>query len=86
MIIIFSHWPKATEHFIMLAAAWMAFSLLLGLFGAFNAMEAAGENIASQALIVALMTSGLTLVGGLLVMALPLVLVALIKVRKQGSA
>jgi len=67
---IIPHWPKATEHFILLALGWITFSALFGLFGAFDAMEASRENIAYQALIGALKTAGLMMAGGLLTLAI----------------
>jgi hypothetical protein len=82
MIKILSHWPKATEHFVMLAAAWVSFSLLFGLFGAFDAMEAAGENIATQALIDAMKVAGLMMVGGSLIAGIPLALIAITRNKK----
>ena len=76
---IIPHWTKATEHFILLALAWTVFSTLFGLFGAFDAMEAGGENIASQALLGGVKTAGLMMIAGLLIAAIPLVAVALAK-------
>jgi hypothetical protein len=83
MIRIQSHWPKATEHFILLALAWITFSALFGLFGAFDAMEASRENIAYEALIGAMKTAGLMMIGGFLLAAIPFAAVAL--ARRDGT-
>lgn len=83
MMRIVPHWPKATEHFILLAVAWTVFSTLFGLFGAFDAMEAGGENIASQALLGGMKTSGLMIIGGILLATLPLAAAAL--ARRDGG-
>ena len=80
---IIPHWTKATEHFILLALAWTVFSTLFGLFGAFDAMEAGGENIASQALLGGVKTAGLMMIAGLLIAAIPLVAVA--RTKRDGG-
>lgn len=74
------HWPKAGEHLVVLAAVWIVFSLLVGLFGAFDAMERSTENIARMALIHALKTSGLMVMGGLVILGVPI----MVLVRKNS--
>ena len=37
---ITAHWPEVTKHLIALTLSWGAFSILLGLFFAFDTMEA----------------------------------------------
>jgi len=73
-----SHWPEAGKHLIMLALAWSAFSIMFGLFQAFDVMESQ-ENIASQAMMGALKTAGLLVLAGLIVFSIPILVFTFIR-------
>ncbi len=82
-MIIIPHWPGARKHLIMLAIAWVSFSILLGLFLAFDALESSPANKpAAGVLINALKTAGLLMFGGIVTYGIPFLVYFLIR-RKR---
>ena len=78
---IITHWPGAGKHYLMLALAWLSFSVMFGLFGAFDAMESSANNIASQAMIGALKTAGLVMLAGFVVFSIPILVYLMVRQR-----
>ena len=66
-----SHWPEAGKYIIMLTLGWCSFSILFGLHQAFDVMESSQENIASKAILDALKTAGMLVVGGSFIFIVP---------------
>ena len=71
---ITSHWPGATKHLIAFALGWCLLSILLGLFYAFDAMEASKEVTPSLAVPYFLKVTAVTFLIGLIVLSIPLLI------------
>lgn len=65
-------WPGVTKHLIALALGWGGFSVLLGLFYAFDAMEASKEVTASTAVPYFLKVTAITFLIGSVLLSLPI--------------
>jgi flagellar biosynthesis protein FliR len=69
-----SHWPGVTKHLMALALGWGLLSILLGLFYAFDALEASSELTPSLAVPYFLKVTGTTFLIGLIVLSLPIII------------
>lgn len=58
-------------HVLLLIASWIAFSALLGIWGAFEQMETGGKEVVSAAMVQAVGTTVVILLIGLMIGAVP---------------
>lgn len=68
-----THWPGVTKHLIALALGWFVFSVLLGLFYAFDAMEGSTDVTPSVVVTYFLKVTAVTFLIGLIALSVPLV-------------
>ncbi|MEK6781362.1 MAG: hypothetical protein AABY93_06630 [Bacteroidota bacterium] len=68
---IISHWPEVTKHLTALVLGWGVFSILLGLFYAFDIMEAS-KAVSSEVILDFLKVATVTFLIGLIVFSIPL--------------
>jgi hypothetical protein len=68
------YWPGVTKHLIALTIGWFMFSVLLGLFYAFDAMEATTEIPASTAIQYFLKVAAITFFIGSIALTLPVII------------
>jgi len=68
------HWPGVTKHLIALALGWGGFSVLLGLFYAFDVIEASGDVTPTLAIPYFLKVTAITFLIGSIVLSLPIII------------
>lgn len=68
---ITSHWPGVTKHLIAFALGWCLLSILLGLFYAFNVMEASADITPTLVIPYFLKVTAATFLIGLIVLSIP---------------
>ena len=71
---ITAHWPDVTKHLIALTVGWGLFSILLGLFFAFDSMEASKAASIPEAMPEFLQVTAITFLIGSIVLSLPIFL------------
>ena len=71
---ITSHWPDITKHVVALALGWWVLSVLLGLFYAFDSLEASKEANITQAIPEFLLVATITFLIGSILLSLPILI------------
>ena len=80
---ITSHWPDITKHVVALALGWWVLSVLLGLFYAFDSLEASKEANITQAIPEFLLVAVITFLTGSVVLSLPLFIWKLLNKKNE---
>lgn len=71
---ITAHWPDITKHLIALTLGWGLFSILLGLFFAFDTMEASKAASIPEAIPQFLQVTVISFLIGSIVLGLPILI------------